>query len=56
MSERCRGRHTALRLRCERNVRHPGSHRAETGEPPYRLKDGTLRLPMAVWLDAPGEA
>lgn len=51
MSEQCRSRDEASRLRCERNARHPGAHRAETGEP-ARL-DATTRethLPMAVWL------
>lgn len=50
MSEQCRSRDDASRLRCERPARHDGAHRAETGEPPRPSEDRTHTiLPMAVW-------
>ena len=41
MSEQCRSRDDASRLRCERPARHDGAHRAETGEPPRPSEDRT---------------
>lgn len=49
MSEQCRSRDEASRLRCERTRGHDGWHRAETGEPIQRFDDGSGHIPMAVW-------
>lgn len=50
MSDQCRSRDEASRLRCERTRGHDGSHRAELGGDLIPQKDGSVHIPMAVWL------